>query len=159
MPTPAVPIQPPNVPTTPAAATLSPRPATIYDVQLRFNVTRQSRRGLDIIAPFEVSGTKGDEAQVGAFFKDSSGRILLARTNAPESFRTVEGQMATFAKFTLPLDRTIYRNNILFIPYDEFSLPAGRHLVNCWVEVHLKTNGVWRSVSASRELAFYVTMP
>ncbi len=96
-----------------------------YDgVDVAYNVRDSGRLGMKMTTNFTVTGMKDTDGYLAIHFQTKDGSGLSSK---PGSYRDVNGKLAAFRSIKPKFDKTEYKDLEVFLPYDEFQLPAGRH--------------------------------
>jgi hypothetical protein len=91
-----------------------------------------TRKGLKIHLTVQIDNAPGLDCEVIAFFTDGMSKLLpwKTKTYSRGAF------MATTGKYNPPFPYSIWKDLVLFIPYDEFTLKPGqnsfKYMVNVW---------------------------
>lgn len=135
---------------TPTIPEDDPDVAVKFDgIDVDYNVRENGRLGMRMIVNFTVTGMKGQDSYLAIHFQTRDGEPLPAR---PGEYRDVNGNLAAFRTLRPDYDETLYKDLELFLPYDEFDLPAGRHNLKMDVDLldgkgvaieHLAYNDFW----------------
>lgn len=107
-------------------------------IDVDYNVRENGQLGMRMIVNFTVTGMKGKDSYVAIHFQTRDGDPLPAN---PGDYRDVNGNLAAFRTLKPDYDETLYKDLELFMPYDEFDLPVGRHNLKMDVDL-LDGNGV-----------------
>ncbi len=111
--------------TTDDTETEDPNVTVDFDgVNVAYNVRDGGRSGMRITSNFTVNGMKESDSYLAIHFQTKDGDPLLAKQG---SYRDVKGKLAAFKSLKPKFDKTEYKDLEVFMPYDEFTLPAGRH--------------------------------
>ncbi len=118
-------------------------------IEVDYNVKDNGRLGMRMTVNFTVTGLKGKDSYLAIHFQNRDGDPIPAN---PGDYRDVKGNLAVFQTIKPDYDETLYKDLELFLPYDEFDLPAGRHELKMDVDLldgegvsieHLAYNDFW----------------
>ena len=90
-----------------------------------YAATHDGKQGMTIHSAFSVSGMKGREISVIAFFYDSDRESL--KSNGYPGYKTSSGTVCAWKDTTVPYESASYRDYSVFIPYEALSLAPGEH--------------------------------
>jgi hypothetical protein len=137
-----------KTPTLPEAD--DPNVTVKYDgIDVDYNVRQDGQLGMRMRVTFTVTGMKGKDSYLAIHFQTRDGDPLPAN---PGEYRDVQGNLAAFQTLRPDYDETLYKDLELFLPYDEFDLPAGRHELKMDIDLldgkgvaleHLAYNDFW----------------
>src|SRR5262249_15406860 len=94
------------------------------EVRHEHNAEVGGRKGMAIHVNVKVNHAPGLPCEVVAVFLDGRGELLKGRSPA---HRTPDGYLVATTRVTPRYPFTDFKDLVLFIPYDEFTLPAGEH--------------------------------
>lgn len=94
------------------------------DMDVDYNVRDDGELGMRMNVNFTVSGMKDTDGYLAIHFQKRDGTPLPAKKG---NYRDVNGNLAAFQSLRPSYDDTEYKDLELFLPYDEFNLPVGRH--------------------------------
>lgn len=136
-------------------ATASNPRADVAGVQVEHNVTDgYGRIGMRLFLEFNVHDMKGVQGYAGAYFYFSDGTVLK---DSDETYYDVNGNVSTGEYFTPGYDSTVYRDFVLFIPYEQLHLKTGTlHECQFHVEIFSGAGGGWTSLVRSESVGFTV---
>jgi hypothetical protein len=110
-----------------------PISATVRVTKQEHNVQKGNRKGMEIHLHVQVDYAPGVTCEVIAFFSDQKGQLIKAKS---KEYTSADGYLATFGQYAPPFPSTVYSDLVLFLPYDEVTLPgAGKHTINFSVHV------------------------
>lgn len=93
-------------------------------IDVDYNTRQNGRPGMLMRVNFTVTGMKGMDSYLAIHIQRRDGTALAA---GPGEYRDVNGNLAVFRTLRPDYDETEYKDLELFLPYDEFDLPRGRH--------------------------------
>lgn len=93
----------------------------VNEVWIEHNVTDKKRRGMKIHVDFEVTGLKGVDSRLTARIQRDNGEYLAGNA----AFTNAEGELELFYDLRPGYDTTVYKDAVLFVPYDEVILRKG----------------------------------
>lgn len=121
-----------------------------YDnTDVDYNVKDDGQIGMRMKVNFTVSGMKDKDGYLAIHFQKRDGTPLPAKKG---DYRDVNGNLAAFQTLKPNYDDTEYNDLELFLPYDEFDLPVGRHNLKMDIDLldgkgvlirHLGFNDFW----------------
>ncbi len=91
----------------------------IQQVWTEHNEYENNQKGMRIYVKFSISGMRGKDCRVVAYFYHENGSPVKDENN---SFNTSSGNASCGKSFTPPYDNTSYKHFGLFMPYDELHL-------------------------------------
>lgn len=94
------------------------------NIDVDYNVRNGKQLGMRMRVNFTVNGMKDTDAYLAIHFQTKDDTKLSAK---PGIYRDVNGNLAAFKTLKPDYEETDYKDLELFLPYDEFKLPAGRH--------------------------------
>jgi hypothetical protein len=118
-------------------------------INVDYNVRQNGKLGMKMTVNFTVTGLKDKDSYLAIHFQTRDGDSLPAN---PGDYRDVKGNLAAFQTLKPDYDETLYKDLELFMPYDEFDLPAGRHELKMDVDLldgdgimleHMAFNDFW----------------
>src|SRR5207244_4482586 len=80
---------------------------------------------------FNIYNAQGQTCIMSAYFYNSDNDAPLYDHN--QKYYSEDGKVASFIEFTPNYENSQYDNLSVFIPYDEFELPAGSYKLKCFV--------------------------
>ena len=113
--------------------------ATFKDLWVDFDVYENSQKGMKIHAKFSVSSMKNIEGYLAFYFEKKDGTRLTSNNS---TYRSKTGQLAAYKLVTPAYEQTDYNDMSVFIPYSEFSLPAGRNDLKIDADLIYKEGGM-----------------
>lgn len=150
---------------TPTGAPLGPTPTqpedqppaqlpavALDEIEYVHNVTDpEGNPAMRVDVSFTITGAQGIPCQANAYFAFPDGTYLKARSS---KYGTTGGYLVTSAPFTPAYDVTDYKGNFrlqLYMPYEEFVLPPGKHELRVHVELYQLPDDL---LATSSSLAF-----
>ena len=132
------------------------KPKAIFEsIQLEYSAQQAGRQGMVVHAKkLEVKNLKDVPISINAYFFAGDGTTKIFHT--PGEFATVDGQMCVSSRVTVPYDDATWADFPLFFPYDGFELPAGKHDLKVYIEVHTPSG---EAVGRTDMAAFVYTTP
>ena len=109
--------------------------AELDSVWVDYNVTEKGRKGMRIHAKFTVRKMKNIDSYLAVYFEKSDGEKLYTKN---KDYRSKDGQVAVFKALKPAYDDTIYEDEAVFIPYEEFNLEKGDYDLKADVDVIYK---------------------
>jgi hypothetical protein len=106
--------------------------AELGRVWVDYNVTQGGKKGMLIHVKFTVRKMKNVDSYLAAYFEKDNGEKLFTNNKA---YRSTEGQVAVFKALRPAYDDTVYDDEKLFIPYDEFNLDSGSYDLQAVIDV------------------------
>lgn len=106
--------------------------ASVEKVWYDYDVVEGGKKGMRIHVKFKVSGLKGVDSYLAAYFERAGGEKLLGKTS---TYRSKEGQLAVYKSLKPGYDPTVYEDAQLFLPYEEIQL--GRGVFNLKADIDL----------------------
>lgn len=106
--------------------------AELGRVWVDYNVTQGGKKGMRIHVKFTVRKMKNVDSYLAAYFEKENGDKLFTNN---KSYRSTEGQVAVFKALRPAYDDTVYDDETLFIPYDEFNLDSGEYNLKAVIDV------------------------
>jgi len=109
----------------------------ILEFKLVLDVQSDQNFGLEIHTKFSIEDSINKDCELTAWFEFSNGQELKDLNN---KYGSVDGNVATFKRFSPPYQSSLYENMTLFLPYDELHLKKeGSHSIR--FQVGLFCNG------------------
>lgn len=102
----------------------------ITRVRTEHNVYKNDIKGMKILVSFSISGRKGRECDLMAYFFHKSGEPLKD-TNGKN--RTTKGNVCAWETFKPGYSNTVYKKMEVFIPYGELHLEHGQYSLMFYV--------------------------
>ena len=129
----------PGSTTTGGAPGTSKITATFKDLWVDFDVYENGQKGMKIHAKFSVNNMKSIDGYLAFYFEKKDGTRL---TSSNSTYRSKTGQLAVYKLVTPGYDQTDYNDMWTFIPYSEFSIPAGRNDLKIDADLIYKDGGM-----------------
>lgn len=127
--------------------------AIIKKVWTEHNVSQNGMNGMKIHTHFSVSGMKGNNVRVIAFFYNENKQFLKTSYSG---YNTTSGDLCTYKDYRgIPYDDAEWKNFILFIPYEAMNLTAGTHTY--YFRVYIRLNNSSSSITSSPYYTFSAT--
>jgi hypothetical protein len=101
-------------------------------VWVDYNVTQGGKKGMRIHVKFTVRKMKGVDSYLAVYFEKDNGEKLYTSNKA---YRSKDGQVAVYKALKPAYDDTVYDDEAVFIPYDEFNLDSGDYNLKADVDV------------------------
>ena len=124
--------------------------ATIKNVWTEHNVSQNGMNGMKIHVHFSVSGMKGNKVRVVAFFYNENKRPL---TTSYSNYQTADGDVCTRESTgNILYENTVWKDFILFIPYETMNFAAGKHTY--YFRVYIRPNNSSSVLTSSQYYSF-----
>lgn len=121
--------------TAPPPATARPASARILSVRQEHNVERGGKSGMALHVAFDVRNARGIDGELVAIFHDRDGKPIKA---AHREYGNAAGELCAFQKINPGYDATVYKDMVLFLPYEAMPLGKGRtelrFSINVWID-------------------------
>jgi len=106
--------------------------ATFQRLWVDYDITEGGKRGMRIHSAFKVFGMKGVAAWLQIKFQKRDGTALMDNNG---EFDHEDGSVAAFQKLRPGFDPAVYKDEAVFMPYDELDLSPGSHQLRMAVDV------------------------
>ncbi len=104
-----------------------------------YNVTENGVKGMRIHASFTVYNLKDRESTMSIRFQNEDDEFLKSENS---SYRNKNEELAIFKPFTPGHAAAIYSDISAFIPYSEFKLTKGEHILKMDIDLIYKAGGL-----------------
>jgi hypothetical protein len=108
---------------TPSVNTTSNGKAKFTSMRVEYNVTENGRLGMRIHVNFTTYKLKDVECYLLVSFLKKDGTTITAGN---DTYKGPDGQVAVYASLTPGYDEAIYKDAVLFMPYDELNVGKGK---------------------------------
>ncbi|HLF45470.1 MAG TPA: hypothetical protein VI548_03550 [Chitinophagaceae bacterium] len=98
--------------------------ATFENLWADYNITENGKSGIRIHVKCRLLNMKDIDSHLAIYFETKAG-VKLKSDNT--NFKSKSGQLAIYKSLKPGYDEAVYNDLQVFIPYDEFRLPAGKH--------------------------------
>ena len=106
--------------------------SVIKGVSFSMDEVRDQQHGMSIFVDLSLCNVAGVECSVAAYFSDATGQPLQDLNGV---YRTYDNQVATSARLRASSNEEVFRNEELWIPYEELHLSIGRHGLTFYLAV------------------------
>ena len=113
--------------------------ATFKDLWADFDVYENNQKGMRIHTKFSVNSMKNIDGYLALYFEKKDGTRLTSNNS---TYRSKSGQLAAYKLINPSYDPADYDDLAVFIPYSEFSLPAGRNDLKIDADLIYKGGGM-----------------
>ncbi len=110
--------------------------AKLNKIKVDYDVTQDNRLGMRIHIDFTVHKLKNVDCYLMLYFQKKDGTLLLTDST---KFQATNGQVAIYASLTPGFDETVYKDAVLFMPYEELNLTTGKY--NLQIDIDLIRKG------------------
>jgi hypothetical protein len=121
-----------------------PEMATVERVWVDYNVTQGGKKGMLVHVKMRVKGLKQTNSYLAIYFEKIDGQPVKGKSL---KFRTKDGSMTGFIDLKPCFDVTFYDDLSIFIPYDEFALPPGKHTLRMHFDIHYENGELFQHLT------------
>jgi len=112
--------------------------ATFQRMWIDYNITQGGQKGMRIHTNFTVYNMKGIDGYLALYFQKRDGTPLRDNNN---EYNSADGTVAAYREITPGYQTAAYEDYVIFMPYDELDLPAGRFELRIDADVIYKQGG------------------